>query len=73
MDVRAWWLNSGGNSLYANIDGGDDLVVGNDDTPQTWAWVTGPTQELAAGRHTLRIGNRELGARLDRVYVGPAP
>lgn len=73
LDVRAWWVDGGGNSLYASIEDGEDTVVGNDDTLQTWAWVVGPTWELVAGRHALRIGNRELGARLDRVYLAPAP
>lgn len=73
VDVRTWWIDGGGNSLYTSVDGGEDAVVGNDDTLQTWGWVAGPTWELATGRHTLRIGNRELGARFDRVYLGPAP
>ncbi|MGD9495476.1 MAG: hypothetical protein AB7Y46_04100, partial [Armatimonadota bacterium] len=71
LELRAWWLDAGGNSLYASMDGGEQSVVGNDDTFADWAWVPGPVWELSAGRHTLRIGNRETGARLDRVYLAP--
>lgn len=71
LALRAYWLDTAGNSLYARMDGGEDEIVGNDPNFLTWQWVSGPTYELSAGKHTLRIGNRETGARLDRVYLGP--
>ena len=57
--------------MWARMDGGDDLMIGNDENLLTWEWVTGPAWELAAGKHTLRIADREVGGRLDRVFLAP--
>jgi len=72
LSARVWWIDRGGNSMWARMDGGDDLMIGNDENLLTWEWVTGPAWELAAGRHTLRIADREMGGRLDRVFLAPA-
>ncbi|HUS80720.1 MAG TPA: LamG-like jellyroll fold domain-containing protein [Armatimonadota bacterium] len=72
LSTRVWWIDTGGNSLWARMDGGEDLLVGNDENLMAWQWITGPAWELAAGHHTLRIGDRERGGRLDRVFLAPA-
>ena len=71
LSARVWWIDRGGNSLWARLDDGEDLVLGNDENMLTWQWIAGPAWELQPGRHTLRIGEREVGARLDRVYLAP--
>jgi hypothetical protein len=40
-----------------------------DATYQTWHWVKGPRLTLSAGQHTIRIQNREDGARLDQFML----
>ncbi len=72
LSVRVWWIDRGGNSMWARMDDGEDLMVGNDENLLTWEWITGPVWELAAGRHTLRVSDREVGGHLDRVYLAPA-
>jgi hypothetical protein len=71
LSARVWWIDRGGNSMWARMGGGEDLMIGNDENLLTWQWVTGPTWELPAGKHTLRIADREMGGRLDRVYLAP--
>ncbi len=66
--IRALWLDGGGNSFWVSVDGGPESVIGNDEA-SGWHWVKGPRYSLAAGRHTLRIHDRETGARLDKVLI----
>ena len=40
-----------------------------DATYQTWHWVKGPKLTLTAGQHTIRMQNREDGARMDQFML----
>lgn len=70
------------NSFSASVDGQPERYViapGDDDGRWRWQAVTsagtpGPALfDLAAGRHVLRVIDREPGARLDRVLVTTEP
>ncbi len=66
--ARAWWYDSCGNSFFVIVDNKPATYV-EDPTYQTWHWVKGPKVNLSAGEHTIRIQNREDGARLDQFML----
>ena len=65
---RAWWYDSCGNSFFVIIDNKPAMYV-EDATYQVWHWVKGPTTALSVGIHTIKIQNREDGARLDQFLL----
>jgi hypothetical protein len=74
--ARAWWYDAFGNSFFVLLDGN----VVNATTPwvtdqafRMWHWVAGPVLKLSQGTHTLRIQNREDGARLDQWLLTTTP
>ncbi len=69
--IRAFWLDSAGNSFWISADGGLETIIGND-AGTDWHWVKGPVYALQASEHTVRIHNRETGSRLDKVLIAPA-
>jgi len=68
---RVWWLDGCGNSLGMNIDNAPAFTFGQDATYKTWHWVKAPLKlkqlDLNAGRHHLKISNREDGVALDQI------
>ena len=68
---RAWWDDECGNSLTLSIDDGRDFSFGQDPTYKTWHWIRSTPRlkqlKLTAGKHTLKIKNREDGIKLDQV------
>ena len=70
---RVWWLDECGNSFTMTIDDGKPFTFGQDGTYKEWHWVKAPPAfrkiSLKEGRHTLRIQNREDGARLDQIVL----
>jgi len=65
---RAHWYDACGNSFFVIIDNKPAVFV-EDSTYQVWHWVKGPSVALAAGEHTIRIQNREDGAKLDQFLL----
>jgi hypothetical protein len=69
-------IHAGGNSFFAKMDNGADLVW-DTGTSHTWAWTTlgnrGQTAtmrfSLTAGTHTLWLKEREAGTKLDRLLI----
>ena len=66
---RVHWYDGCGNSFYLKIDNKPSIVFGNDGTYQRWRWVKGVRVTLTAGIHTIRIQNREDGAKLDQFIL----
>ncbi len=66
--LRAWWYDACGNSFFVIVDDKPAVSV-EDPTYQTWHWVKGPKLTLSAGTHTIRIQNKEDGARLDQFLL----
>ncbi len=66
--ARTWWYDACGNSFFVILDDKPAVYI-EDATYQTWHWVKGPKLQLSAGQHTIRIQNREDGARLDQFML----
>lgn len=66
---RAHWYDGCGNSFFLKVDDKPAVVFGNDGTYQRWHWVKGLRLSLSAGIHTIKIQNREDGAKLDQFML----
>ena len=70
---RVWWDNECGNSLTMVLDGGAPFSFGQDSTYECWHWAKSPPRltqlTLQAGKHELRVKNREDGIKLDQVLL----
>ncbi len=66
---RVWWPNSCGNSFTWILNDDNPFVFGRGGTYESWHWVRGMLVTLQPGRHTLRVLNREDGARLDQILI----
>ncbi len=66
--ARTWWYDACGNSFFIIVDAKPAVYV-EDATYQTWHWVKGPKLTLTAGQHTIRMQNREDGARMDQFML----
>ena len=64
---RVHWLDSCGNSLALGLDDMPRRTIGQDSIYKRWHWVRAGRYKLSAGRHTLWIGEREDGIRLDQL------
>ncbi|WP_440989326.1 G8 domain-containing protein [Haloarchaeobius baliensis] len=69
-------------SFWLRVDDGDWIRWGGVGGRRSWAWERAPEPDtedwhdrrlfdLDSGQHTLTVGFREDGARLDRLFVGP--
>ena len=68
--VRSWWYDACGNSFFLVVDDKPAQIVGGDGTLQTWKWRKAPrAYALTAGVHTIKLQNREDGARADEILV----
>jgi len=69
--VRCWWDGSCGNTLNLQVDDETrSATIGNDGTYHTWHWLESPkTYNLNAGKHTIRILNREDGISFDQILI----
>ena len=69
--VRCWWDGSCGNTLNLQVDDEPrSTTLGNDGTYHTWHWLESPkTYNLNAGKHTIRILNREDGIAFDQILI----
>jgi len=73
---RCWWYDACGNSFFVLID--SDTVTAKtpyitDQTFKKWHWVAGPSVKLTKGVHTIRIQNREDGAKMDQFLLHTRP
>jgi hypothetical protein len=66
---RAHWYDGCGNSFFLRIGDKPNVVFGNNGTYQRWHWVRGPRVTLNKGTVTIRIQNREDGAKLDQFLL----
>jgi Dipeptidyl aminopeptidases/acylaminoacyl-peptidases len=55
--------------FWAQIDNGPFIQCNGLATNGEWQWVHAFSSTLLTGNHILRIGYRENGAKLDRIYV----
>jgi hypothetical protein len=63
-------------SLWAVVDGGSPMVVGDDPAGASdqWVWVRVPgSVPLTAGQHSLALRARERGVAVDRVVLARDP
>ena len=69
--VRCWWDGSCGNTLNLQIDDEPrSTTIGNDGTYHTWHWLESPKiYNLSAGKHSIRILNREDGIAFDQILI----
>lgn len=71
--VRVWWKDSCGDSMFVVLQQGEDKdkrYVITDGTHEWWHWMQVPVAggiELQKGTLTVRVENREDGARLGRI------
>jgi hypothetical protein len=75
---RSRWTTDGlsvvacNNSWFVRFDDQPSCMIGNEnDNSTNWQWVDGPTAELEAGLHWLRVELREDGPLMDRIAVVP--
>ena len=67
------WLDDGGDSFHASLDGGPKAVVADRGGLGEWFWIELPGGRLGAGPHTVTIRTREAGAQVRGVrLVGTA-
>lgn len=72
--IRAWWLDSCGNSIAISIDGGPKRIIGNDRTYKRWHWVKCRAKlKLEKGKRTLTLANREDGVKIDQLLFTTDP
>ncbi len=73
---RCWWQDACGNSFSLLMD--TTAVTARtpyitDQLFRKWHWVAGPTFNLSAGAHVLRIQYREDGTRMDQWLLTTTP
>lgn len=68
--TRAWWTDRCGNSVSVAVDDGKPCIV-EDSTYKSWHWLKlkAVTFNLSAGKHRLKLLNREDGVRLDQFLL----
>ncbi|MCK5850995.1 MAG: hypothetical protein KAH23_08770 [Kiritimatiellae bacterium] len=65
---RTWWTGECGNSFTIIIDNKQTFTFGEDGTFRCWHWVKHlKIFNLSKGDHTLKIKQRESGAKLDQI------
>lgn len=68
--IRAWWIDSCGNSFGVIFDDKPPFTCGQDGTYKKWHWVKSKLRlKLKAGKHDLVLTNREDGARVDQILL----
>jgi hypothetical protein len=67
--ARVYWLDTSGNSLYAQVGSGDKITLGNNLKYRTWHWIRLGTTLNLTGNQDLRIIGREDGSRLDKIIL----
>lgn len=60
--------NENEDSFWVQIDEGAFVTYDGLNTDGEWKWVRIMNTPLLAGNHTIKIGYRENGAKLDRIY-----
>jgi len=68
--LRTWWYDACANSFFVIVDDKPAVVAGGDATYRSWQWrdIKQP-YALTAGVHTIKVQNREDGARLDEILL----
>lgn len=71
LHLRAWWPDACGNSMYVSVDDSKKKVWIEDATVKHWHWVKArrKTFLLDKGKHTIKVMNREDGARFDQILL----
>ena len=74
--ARCWWYDHAGNSFFVLVDSiavdkHTPYITSN--TYKKWHWVQGPVFHLTRGIHTIRIQNREDGAKMDQWILTTTP
>ncbi|NMA41964.1 MAG: hypothetical protein GX946_01130 [Oligosphaeraceae bacterium] len=69
--LRTWWDGACGNTVNLQIDDEPrSITIGNDGTYHTWHWLESPrVYELEAGKHQIRVLNREDGIAFDQILI----
>jgi arabinoxylan arabinofuranohydrolase len=68
--VRVICPSADDDSFWLKMDDGSFVMWNGIDGSSSWTWTSYPsTYDLNAGSHTLTIGYREDGARLDKLWI----
>lgn len=69
--IRKNWAGGCSNSLFVKIDDHPEFIFGEDGTYERWDWTNaiGKSFNLAAGKHTLVIKNREDDSKFDQILL----
>jgi hypothetical protein len=63
------WFDKCTNAIYAQIDGLDKAIVGNDPIFQKWHWVRGFGADLKRGPHALKLSNHSDHVTLQKLVL----
>ncbi len=69
--ARTFWQDGCGNSVGVQVDDYSPATLGQDGTYNRWHWVNakGAKYKLSAGKHTVKLLNREDGIMVDQVFL----
>jgi len=68
--LRTNWSDGCGNSFFLIVDDRTPQIVGGDGTYNVWKWRKGRVAyPLTAGKHKVKVQNREDGAKLDQLLI----
>lgn len=74
LSADCYWLDDKGNSFFVQVDDGPELTFGNDGEMGRWHAVATPEPlALAAGKHTVRLLNREDGGKVRGITLVNTP
>jgi pimeloyl-ACP methyl ester carboxylesterase len=71
--AQVFWHDSGSNSFWIRMNDGKSQRLGNFGAYGKWIWVKGPAWQLSPGPGSLRLREREWGARLAKLYLTAMP
>ncbi|MFA9389714.1 MAG: nucleoside hydrolase-like domain-containing protein [Prolixibacteraceae bacterium] len=61
--------NANDDSFWLSMDNGEWWSWNNIASSSAWTWASNQSYSLDMGKHTLTIGYREDGAKLDKIYL----
>jgi len=63
----AWWYDQCSNAVYAQVDLGEKVILGNDPIYGQWHWTRGCAVQLKKGPHALTLSNHSDHISLQKI------